>query len=260
MKISAVVLTKNEEKNIEECIESLKWCDEIVVIDDFSKDKTVDIAHKLGAKVYQRKLDNDFSSQRNFGLDKAKEEWVLFIDADERVSQKLAEEIQKKTRTVNKRRQGFEIRREDILFGKHLRRGEWGDNWLLRLGRKRAGRWKRRVHEYWDIPDPDTFFRYSVSLNIESPLLHYPHPTLREFVADIERYSTIHAEENYKEGKRSNLFKIIWYPKLKFFQNCFLKLGFLDGPQGFMVAMLMSFHSYLAWSKLWTIQKMKNEK
>ena len=252
MRISAVVLTKNEEKNIEECIESLKWCDEIIVIDDFSKDKTVDIAHKLGAKVYQRKLDSDFASQRNFGLEKARGEWVLFIDADERVSKGLREDIEDvlkyqdnyKTRDVS----GFYIYRVDQMWGRKLYRGEAGLSKYIRLGKKTSGKWKRRVHEVWDVKGkihPHGLYQID----------HYPHPTLREFIADIERYSTIHAEENYKEGKRSNLFKIIWYPKLKFFQNYFLKLGFLDGPEGFMVAMLMSFHSYLAWSKLWVLQR-----
>ena len=244
MGVSAVVLAKNEEKNIEGCLETLKWCDEIIVIDDFSKDKTVDIAHKLGAKVYQRKLESDFASQRNFGLEKANGDWVLFVDADERVPSILSLEIQ----DVIQRDlyEGFHIKRQDFLWGRRLKHGEVGNIKLLRLGKRKAGKWNRRVHETWNIENSSV---------LTSPLPHYPHPTLREFVADIENYSTIHAHENYNEGKRSNLFKIIWYPKLKFIQNYFFKGGILDGGAGFLVAMLMSFHSYLAWSKLWVMQK-----
>lgn len=253
--ITAVVLTKNEEKNIKACLESLKWCDEIVVIDDYSSDKTTSIAKKSSDAVFQRNLNNDFAAQRNFGLQKAKSEWVLFIDADERVSKALAQEImpyvqvQKHFGSVTATtHRGFYINRNDFLWSRLLKHGEWGNCTFLRLARKNAGKWRRRVHEYWDIKSENC-------ATLRNAILHYPHPTLREFIADIERYSTIHAEENYKEGKRSDLFKIIFYPKLKFFKNYFLKLGFLDGHQGFMVAMLMSFHSYLAWSKLWTIQK-----
>ena len=245
--ISAIVLTKNEEKNIQACIESLEWCDEIIVIDDFSKDKTVDIAHILKAKVYQRKLDNDFASQRNFGLEKARGDWILFIDADERVSPSLANEIKGHLGSgLGTTPRGFYVKRQDFMWGRMLKHGESGKNTFIRLGKKGAGIWSRRVHETWNIENASF---------LTNPLLHYPHQTLREFVADIERYSSIHAEENYKEGKRANLFKIIWYPKLKFFQNYFLRGGILDGGAGFIVAMLMSFHSYLAWSKLWTLQK-----
>lgn len=246
---TAVVLTKNEEKNIEACLKSLKWCDEIVVIDDYSSDKTISIAKKSGAVVFQRNLNNDFAAQRNFGLQKAKREWVLFIDADERVSKQLTAEINRHLGGgLGRTPRGFYVKRHDFVWGKTLKHGETGYALFLRLARRGSGKWKRKVHEYWDIKSEDCDV-------LKNPLLHYPHPTLREFIADIERYSTIHAEENYKEEKHSNLLKIILYPKLKFFQNYFLKLGFLDGPQGFMVAMLMSFHSYLAWSKLWTIQK-----
>lgn len=249
MAVSAVVLTKNEEKNIEACLKSLKWCDEIVVIDDYSTDKTVSIAKRLKAGVYQRNLNNDFATQRNFGLQKAKGEWVLFVDADEHITKQLAGELKRHLGSeLATPPRGFYLKRHDFLWNRTLKHGEWGNNTFLRLAGKNAGKWRRRVHEYWDIKSENCAI-------LKNSLLHYPHPTLREFIADIERYSTIHAEENYKEGKRSNLFKIIWYPKLKFFQNYFLKLGFLDGPQGFMVAMLMSFHSYLAWSKLWVLQK-----
>src|SRR3972149_11239736 len=120
--ISAVVITKNEEKNIERCIKSLLWCSEIVVVDDYSDDKTVKLAKKLGAKVYQHSLDNDFSEQRNFGLLKAKGDWVLFVDADEVVSAKLQKEIIKSI-TQNKH-VGFYIKRYDVWMGKVLKHGE----------------------------------------------------------------------------------------------------------------------------------------
>src|SRR5687767_10495838 len=112
--ISAVILTKNEEKHIVDCIESVSWCDDIVVVDDNSTDRTVDIAKKHGVRVYNHKLENNFAAQRNFGLENAREEWVLFVDADERVSKDLQEEIQETI--ANTPYDGFKIKRLDIVW------------------------------------------------------------------------------------------------------------------------------------------------
>lgn len=254
--ISAVVLTKNEEKSIKDCIESLKWCDEIIIIDDYSQDRTVEIAKKHGAKVYRHALNDNFAAQRNFGLGKAGGEWMLFVDADERVSRELTREIKYEISKIkNKEAVGFYLKRRDFMWGRELKHGEAGNVKLLRLARKDAcpptGGWKRAVHETWDIKGPLS--------TLKNPLMHYPHQTLREFLADIEWMSTLHAQENKKEGKSSNLLKIILVPKFKFFDSWILKRGFLDGMPGFLVAMMMSLHSFLAWSKLW-LTEVKSKK
>src|SRR5438876_10935937 len=111
MKISAIILVKNEEKNITACLKTLNWCDEIIVIDDNSEDQTVAVAKKLGARIYQHSLDNDFSQQRNFGLEKAKHEWVLFVDADERISAALVAEIELKINNHELQEDGYYIKR-----------------------------------------------------------------------------------------------------------------------------------------------------
>lgn len=247
--ISAVILTKNEGKNIKECIDSLKWCDEVIIIDDNSEDKTADLANKEGVRVYKRKLEDDFSAQRNFALEKAKGDWVLFIDADERVTKNLEEEIKKAIQ--NNDFSGYLLKRRDVMWGRELRHGETGKVRLLRLARKGSGRWRRAVHEVWGVQGNTE--------ELKNPLLHYPHQTLREFISDIDWMSTLHAQENKREGKKSSLLKIIFYPKFKLFDNWILKLGFLDGVQGLLVALLMSFHSYLAWSKLWLMQRSKGK-
>src|SRR5579863_116306 len=119
--ISAVILTRNEEKNIGACLDSISWCDEKIVIDDHSQDKTVEIAKKKGAKVFLRLMNNDFSEQRNYGLEKAKGDWVLFIDADERISSALWYEIMQHTSESIEDYVGFYIRREDTMWGKVLK-------------------------------------------------------------------------------------------------------------------------------------------
>lgn len=245
--VSAVILAKNEEKNIGECIKSLAWCDEILVIDDNSGDQTVELAKKYGAKVYKRSLADDFAAQRNFGLDKAGGEWVLFVDADERISAPLAAEIQLRTYNTENSIVGFYIKRCDVMWGRELRYGEQGVVMLLRLARENAGVWRRRVHEVWNVQGRVD--------ELENPILHYPHQSLREFIADVDFHSTLHAKANQEEGKRSDLLKILFYPPAKFIKNWVFKLGFLDGAPGFISAALMSFHSFLAWSKLWLMQK-----
>lgn len=244
--ISAVVLTKNEEENIGECLESLKWCDEIIVIDDESGDKTCQIAKKLQAKVFTRALNLDYAAQRNYGLQKAQGDWVLFVDADERVDEDLRAEIKEAVEDPNF--SGYFVKRTDFMFGRWLNHGETADVRLLRLARKGTGEWVRPVHEVWKITGTTGY--------LETPLLHYPHPQVAEFLGKINLYTTLDAQEFYKQGiRRVGTASIIFYPVGKFLRNYFLKLGFLDGTAGFMMAMMMSFHSFLTRGKLWLLEK-----
>lgn len=247
MTISVVVLTKNEEENIEACLKALKWVDEIIVIDDESTDNTVKIAKENGAKVFFHPLNQDFAAQRNFGLEKAKGEWILFVDADERVSSALAAEISKIPPAGGQisNPNGFYLKRKDSLFGRWLNHGETGSIKLLRLAKKDDGEWVRPVHEIWQVKGETG--------ELNEPLLHYPHQNISEFLEEINFYSTIRARELYNQERKTSLLEILAYPLAKFFQNYFLKLGVLDGMPGFLVALLMSFHSFLVRSKLYLL-------
>ena len=243
--ISAVILTKDEEKNLQECLESVKWCDEVILIDDNSTDRTLEIAKKFGAKVFTHSLNNDFAAQRNFGLEKVMGEWVLFVDADERISPDLKKEIMEtiKKNNVN----GFYLKRQDFFGGRALKYGETANVRLLRLGRKGKGEWQREVHEVWDIKG---------NINeLKNPLLHFPHQTLSDFIDHINFHSTLHAQALKKEGVKPSLWRIIFYPKAKFIQNYIFRFGFLDGTPGIIVALMMSFHSFLARAKLYFLWK-----
>src|SRR6266436_2363513 len=114
MKLTAVILAKNEEENIEECLKCLKWCDEILVIDDESTDRTIEIAKKENAKVYKHLLNNNFAAARNFGLERARNDWVLFVDADERISEDLARELESRIMNYESGIQGYYLKRLDI--------------------------------------------------------------------------------------------------------------------------------------------------
>lgn len=237
MKISAVILTKNEEKNLEQCLSHLQFCDELVVIDDYSSDRTIAIAKKYGAKVIQRHLNFDWASQRNFGIANSQHDWILFVDADEVISERLANEIISIPDITTSK--GFVFRRADYFLGKLLKHGESGKVQLTRLGKRKAGLWKRKVHEYWDIDNVK---------KLSNPIFHYPHRTLSDFILSLNIMAQVHAEENLLEAKGTSVFKSVFWPIGKFVQNYIFRLGFLDGVHGFVFAVMMSFHSFLAWS------------
>lgn len=245
--ISAVVLTKNEEKNIIDCLEALKFAEEIIIIDDNSTDRTrdlIEVFEKTHAKVklFTRSLDGDFSLQRKFGVEKTKNDWVMFVDADEIISPELSTEIKER---ISDEYSGFLIPRRDFMWGKELIHGETGRTKLLRLFNKNKGSLRGKVHETWET-------KSEVGLLI-NPIKHYPHPTISEFLREINFYTDLRAQELKEKGIKANALSIILYPKAKFVTNYFLKLGILDGTAGLVHAILMSFHSFLVRGKLWLL-------
>lgn len=248
--ISAVILTKNEEKRIKQSLESLSWCGEIIVVDDYSNDKTKEICEKFGARVYQRALNGDFSGQRNFGLFKAKGDWILFVDADEVVSSQLRQEIESKTVNINGIN-GFFFKRIDYFFGRWLKHGETAFVRLLRLARRGSGQWRGKVHETWQI-------KGEVGC-LDNPLIHKRNLTIDEFLIRINFYSSLRAKELYLQKVKTNWFYIVSYPLGKFIQNYFFRLGFLDGKEGLTMTVMMSFHSFLVRAKLFLLWKNKKE-
>jgi len=243
--ISGVILTKNSQETIRTAIESLHFCEEIIVIDDFSIDETVKLAKKLGARVYKRHLKNDFSSQRNFALSKAKYSWVFFIDSDECADEMLRREIVE--RVGHEKMSGYFVYRKNYWHGKELKCAEFGRTKILRLAKRNAGKWKRRVHEYWDIDGECG--------ELSSPLNHYLHKSVSGIVDVLNFQSGIHSRENIREKKQFFLVKAICFPPLKFIRNYVFWGGWRDGMHGFILAIFMSFHSFLAWSESWRLRR-----
>lgn len=246
--ITAVILTRNEEKNIKRCISSVAFCDEILVIDDKSTDNTEEIVLKNKAKFISHELSGNFSQQRNFALSIAKNEWILFVDADEVVNERLRDEIVNGVRNDNIN--GYCIRRQDYMFGRKLKYGELRNKKFIRLGRKNTGNWVGAVHESWNI--------HGSTAALLGELSHYPHQTLSEFLADINLYTTLRAEELYKNGSTASIFSILAYTKAKFIQTYFIKAGFMDGTPGLIFSLCMSFHSFLVRSKLYILSKKRS--
>lgn len=246
--LSAIILTKNEEQNIINCIEAVLFCDEILVVDDNSEDRTVDLVNRLKnpkITIVSHPLENNFAQQRNFALSQVNNPWVLFVDADEIILNSLQYEILSHIHNSLDINAGYFVKRIDTMWKKKLLHGEAGNIKLLRLGKKDAGKWEGSVHEKWIISGKTEVLKH--------PLMHYPHQTLSEFLTEINTYTTIRAQELYKKGKKSSWWSIIVYTKAKFFVNYIFKQGFRDGVPGFVTAMLMSFHSFLVRGKLWLL-------
>ena len=242
MIISAVILTKNEEDNIAECIGTLGFCSEIIVIDDYSTDKTTKIAKELGAKVVKRRLDGNYAEQRNYGLKIANSGWVLYIDADERVSNELKEEIISSINSVDA--QAFRLKRQDYFLGRKLVFGETSKVKFIRLAKRSAGTWKRPVHETWNIKGQ--------VVDMKEKLHHFPHKTIEKFIESINHYTTLEAQFRLLKSEKASLIELLTFPITKFVKNYFVLLGILDGFPGLAMAYFMSLHSLLLRVKIKT--------
>ena len=254
--LSTVILAQNEETKILACLKSVSFCPEIVIVLDNSGEATLETINQFQKnysgtiRIHQRRLNGDFATQRNFALRKVSHEWILFIDADEEVSRNLQEEITQVLKNPGNIT-GYFIRRQDIIYGKILKFGETGNIFFLRLGRYDGGQWVNKVHEVWQISGKTGY--------LKNPLIHASHKDIKEFLVKINEYSTLVAQSWKEQGKVIGFWQILLYPSGKFFNNYLVKFGFLDGVAGLIMAVMMSFHSFLARGKLYT-SYLKDEK
>lgn len=238
MKISFVILTKNEERNIERCLASIKpFADEILILDEFSSDETVNIAKKFDAKILQNKNSEDFARARNLAMKSAENEWVFFVDADEILEGGLGG-------MDGLGHDYYRLKRTDVMWGREIKHGENGSWNEIRLVKKNAGMWRANVHEVFDAEG-------AVGQLEAVKLMHYPHQTVSEFLEEINHYSDLRANELLKKGEKTNIWQIVFFPLGKFLTDYILLLGFLDGVQGFIIAAMMSLHSFLVRGKLY---------
>lgn len=238
--LSIVVLTHNDELKIVDCLERLGFADEILVIDDNSYDRTSDLAKQFTSRIYKRKLEGNFANQRNYALNFAKGEWVLFIDSDEIVTKELEEEILRAIKS--KEFAGYYLRRVDKMWGRKILHGEVGETRLMRLGKRRGGKWHGKVHETWKI--------IGKTGELISPLEHRPHSSVKDFLREIDEYSTLRASELKEKGVHTSAVQIIFFPIAKFIHNYFFRKGYKDGVPGLIYALMMSFHSFLVRGKV----------
>lgn len=246
--VATLVLTYNEEDNIKDCLESINWVDEIVVVDSYSEDKTVAIAQEYTDKIFRRKFDN-FAAQRNYGLGQIKSEWVLVVDADERVTPELKEEIQQELK--NPRAEGYKIPRRNYFLGKWIKYCGWYPDYTLRLFRVVSNNYRGLVHEGVKIKGN--------VVQLTSPFIHYTYKDLNHYLKKINQYTTLDAEKKYRAGKKKGLLYIIVRPVIEFIDKFVLRRGFLLGVQGFILSILSSYYQFLKYVKLWEMYEFEED-
>lgn len=187
----------------------------------------------------------DFATARNAELAKVKTDWALFLDSDETMSPELKSEITSVCSLESNVYSAYYIYRQDTFLSRILRHGETGHAKFIRLARRDFGEWIRPVHEVWQGKGKIG--------TLQNPIIHHSHPTISSFLDKINTYSTLEAQYRYEQGIKSSLFKIWFYPLAKFKYNYIFKFGFLDGVPGAIMAIMMSFHSYLTWTKLYLL-------
>lgn len=227
--LTVVILTKNEEKNILDVIENAnKVSSEILIIDSGSTDKTVELAEANGARVLYRAWDNDFAAQRNFALEHIQTEWVLYLDADERINDELAEAIKKAMQDPKKAM--YRFIRKNSAFGRDFKYGVLGPDSVLRMFPKEDAKWQGKVHE---IPECDLPV---VTLN--GFLKHYTYTDFDQYISKMNTYSTIGAQNNKAKNKKVGVIKdFVLRPFFAFLKMYVLKKGFLEGWLGFVLCL-----------------------
>ena len=252
-KISAVVITANEEKNIERCLRSLiDLVDEIVVVDSFSEDKTIVLAESFGAKVIQHKFEG-YVEQKNYAITCASNEWVLSLDADEALSEALKSALVK-AKDELKEDVVYSVNRLNNFCGQWIKYCGWYPDVKLRLFHKSAGEWAgRNPHDKFIVKEGVGVER------IKGDLLHYTFYTLEEHNKQIDKFSGIAAQAYYEKGIRSNALNLIFSPLFKFLRNYVVKLGFLDGYYGWLICIRSARATYLKYDKLKKIQEIQQK-
>lgn len=262
MPLSVIILTRNEEANIRECLKAVSWADEILVVDSGSSDRTPEIARERGARVVEHPM-KDFADQRNYAMDQATGDWVLFIDADERVTPELADEIKcaigkarhfgahgdEESSTISSLYPSRESRddfvyaipRHTYFLGRRLRFGDARDDAPIRLFPRSQVRWTQPVHEVIRTNLP--------CRRLKNPLHHYSTRDLAHYMQKVRDYIPLEHATMRGKGIQTNLLKLMLMPPAKFFQLFFWKLGILDGLGGLQYAALSAYYTFMKYRK-----------
>lgn len=257
---SVLILTLNEEDNLPRCLESLRWCDDVVVYDSHSTDKTVEIATQVGARVVQRKFDN-WASHQNWGVQNISFEhpWVYYIDADEVMTPELAEEVQRIAADPNTQEAAFRVRRKDMFFGRWIKRSSMYPVWIVRLFRPEKIRWERLVNPVAIVDGKEG--------NLSGQMIHYVfNKGLRAWIARHNQYANFEAQESLRslesdavdwkgifsgdfvrrrKALKALSFRMPFRPTLRFLYMYLFRRGFMDGWSGYTYCRLVAFYEYL---------------
>lgn len=230
-KLSAVIITKNEESNLEECLKSLHWVDEVIVVDSYSTDLTIEIAKKYTPYVYKR-FWTGYTDQRNFGAMKASNDWILSIDADERITKELSVEIQEKLGENNF--VAFKIPMQNYLFNRWMNHSGLGNQYHTRLYNKKYCEWDSLIHE-------DIVAKGNIG-KMDGKMLHLAYENVSELIYKIDKYTDLEVEKLINLQNPPSTIKLLVYPYIIFMYKYFFQKGFKDGISGFAWAVSLSYY------------------
>ncbi|MFH1090789.1 MAG: glycosyltransferase family 2 protein [Pseudomonadota bacterium] len=240
--LSVVVICHNEVSNIEACLESVTWADEIVVVDSGSTDRTVELSRGYTDRVYTRPWAG-YPAQKNAAFDLAASDWILSLDADERVTPGLAEKIKAVLAASDPGLDGYFLRRKVFYGRKWLRYGGFHPERILRLFRRGRGRCSdRTVHETIEVTGKTGL--------LQGYLEHYTYKSVSDYLQRLERYSSLSAEEYHRQGRTTGPVRMSGHAIFSFLQMFIFRRGFLDGYEGFLLAVLYSFYTFAKYAKL----------
>ena len=242
--VTAVIPTLNEANQIADCVRTVGWVDEVIVADGGSSDETPRAAAAAGAKVLQGSW-RTIAAQRNAAIAAARNDWVLAVDADERVGPELAAEIGATVRSPGHR--AYAVRRANSYAGRTIRFGGWGDDWVVRLFHRDRRYVERRVHEHLERGDDVGKLR--------APLLHTPYRDLSHYLEKLDRYATWGAQELAERGRHAHLADVLLRPPARFLTMYVLRLGFLDGWRGAVLSGLAGVSVFLKYVRLWELRR-----
>ncbi len=243
-KLSVTIITKNEAEDIAAALDSVAWADERVVVDSCSSDATADIAARHGARVIAREWPG-YVAQKNYAASAARHDWILSLDADERVTPELAREIQQALANEPSDR-GFRIPRVTYHLGRWIRSTDWYPDHQLRLYDRRRARWTGRyVHEGVTVDG-------SIG-GLAGELQHYAYRDIAEHLSTIDHYTTLAAQQMFEDGRRATIWDLAVVPPLTFLRNYVLKRGFRDGRVGLIISTMNTHYVFLKFAKLWEL-------
>ena len=243
MNLVAVVLTLNEERNVTDCLASLDWADGLVVFDSVSTDGTADLARRAGARVIQHPFEN-YAQQRNAAIDRVEADWIFFVDADERATPALADEVRRVI--VERQEVGWWVPRHNYIFGRLTLGCGWYPDYQFRLFRRGYARWERPVHEEAAVDGPEGY--------LEHPLTHYNYDDLVDFATRQDRYNEFDASILYHQGIRPRAYTPYTQALRQFWWRFVTLRGLRDGWHGLRLSLLMTYYEmkkYRRLARLW---------
>lgn len=244
MQLSVLIIAKNESQHIADCLNSVAFADECIVIDDNSDDGTADIARQHGAVVFTRAMQGDFAGQQNFAITQAVGDWLLFLDCDERITTPLATEI---TQVISSAKKAYRIRRLNHFAGQRVRFGTLRSDSVCRLLPRENAYFEGRVHQKLKHPYPEK--------TLKNAMLHYTYSSWTQYYSKFEQYTRLSAEQYYQQGKTAGFTKdILLRPLWAFIKMYAIHGGFLDGRLGWLLAVNHYYYTMTKYSRLYSLQ------